>query len=191
MFKWILTKFFSYTEKNKLNKIINKLKIFGKFSELHTDIKIRFPERVAIGSYVYIGPNAEINGLGKVNIGSGVIIGPNIFIHSANHRFKEANFIPYDQFHDFREVIIEDNVWIGANVSIAPGSHIGEGCIVAMGCVVSGVIPPLSIVAGNPCKIISQRNAIHYDLLKNKNAIYLKAKKECVIEPDYTTGFDM
>ncbi|SHL15721.1 acyltransferase [Flavobacterium xanthum] len=74
-------------------------------------------------------------------------------------------------------------------MSIALGSHIGEGSIVAMGCVVSGKIPALSIIAGNPCKVISQRDKNNYEENKKKGAIYLKAKKQGLISPEYHHGF--
>lgn len=152
------------------------MKSIGQSCDINLKTTFINPENIEIGSYVYIGPNANINGLGKVSINSGTIIGPNINIHSANHNFRKAKFIPYDETFDYRPVKIGENVWIGGNVIIVPGTEIGEGCIIGAGTVVSGKIPALSIVVGNPAKIIDKRDDKHYFDLKEKDKIYLKAK---------------
>ncbi|WP_067146659.1 acyltransferase [Pseudotamlana agarivorans] len=169
--------------KIKIYRIKGKLKHFGDLNDIHSSIKIAFPSSVHIGSYVYIGPNADINGLGDVEIHDGVIIGPNLVIHSANHTYVNSKYIPYDETFDFKKVTIEENVWIGGNVIITPGSHIGEGSIVGAGCVVSGTIPPLSVIIGNPCRIIKTRDSNHYYKLKSEGAIYLKNKFIKKIKP--------
>ncbi|MEJ8605877.1 acyltransferase [Riemerella anatipestifer] len=171
--------YYSYRLKKKIKKIQN----IGDNNDLSKDIIIYYPERVSIGSNIYIGPNAEINGLGEVEIRSGVIIGPNLVIHSANHNYKDAKYLPYDETFVFKKVVINENVWIGGNVIITPGSIIGEGCIIGAGCVVSGNIPPLSIVVGNPCRVIKSRDKEHYYRLKEQGYIYLKYKKEKKLQP--------
>ena len=110
-------------------------------------------------------------------------------MHSANHNYKDSKYIPYDETFDFRKVTIGENVWIGGNVIITPGSTIGEGCIIGAGCVVSGIISPLSIVVGNPCKIIKTRDFNHYYKLKSENKIYLKEKIEKKLKPNIDDKF--
>lgn len=53
-----------------------------------------------------------------------------------------------------RDIIVEEDVWLGINVTLLNGTHIGRGCIVGAGCVVSGEWPPYSVIVGNPAKII-------------------------------------
>lgn len=180
MFSEKLDKFFL---KLRLKKRLKQLRQLGENYDIHYKTVIYYADRVSIGDNVYIGPNAEINGLGQVEIYSGVIIGPNLIVHSANHRFREAKSIPYDEYFDFKKVTICENVWIGGNVIITPGSEIGEGCIIGAGCVVSGKIPPLSIVVGNPCQIIKSRDKEHYEKLKDENQIYLKLKTKNKLKP--------
>lgn len=183
----LVEKFFLIRNSKKLKNIKNKFLSIGENCQLQSDIIVSFPEKLSLGRNVYIGPNATLNALGGIEIESGVIIGPNAFILSANHRFKNANYLPYDQYHVFKKVIIKENVWIGANVCIAPGSTIGEGAIIGMGTVISGEIPPLSIVVGNPCKIIGEREKLHYEELKKSGKIYLEGKAKGLIAPDYHT----
>jgi len=69
-------------------------------------------------------------------------------------------------------VTICDFVWCGANVTILPGVIIGEGVIVGAASVVTKDIPPLSIVAGSPAKIISVRDRERYEKLKAAETFY-------------------
>ncbi len=174
-------------QNRKLQIIRSKFLRIGENCQLQNDIIISVANRISLGNDIYIGNGATLNGLGGVTIEDGVIIGPNVFIHSANHRFRDAEYLPYDQFHVFKEVVIKENVWIGANVCITPGTVIGEGAIVGMGTVLHGEIPAYSIVAGNPYKIIGKRDERHYNDLKKKDSNYLRAKKNGIITPDYST----
>ncbi|MCG8236930.1 acyltransferase [Tenacibaculum finnmarkense] len=177
---------FNMLKKYKFRKTLKRLSIYGDFNDISLDTLFVFPDKIKIGSYIYIGPNASINGLGGVEIKNGTIIGPNLIIHSANHNFKNPKSIPYDENFEYRKVIIGENVWIGGNVIITPGSTIGEGCIIGAGAVVSGKIPPLSIVIGNPCQIIKKRDEEKYYSLKEQGFIYMKLKKELkTVQPNY------
>lgn len=62
---------------------------------------------------------------------------------------------PHGEMYSF-EVIIEDNVWIGGNVSICPGVRIGANSVIGAGSVVIKDVPPNTIAAGNPCKAIRE-----------------------------------
>ena len=59
-------------------------------------------------------------------------------------------------------------MWIGTNVIILPGTHIGEGAIIQAGAVVHGEIPPMAIAGGNPAKVFAWRDREHYEELKAK-----------------------
>lgn len=185
----MINKFYTYIKKTFNFYRIKVLKSRGLKMGVNTTlcapIQIAFAHKLIIADNVYIGPNASIHALGGVSIGSGTIIGPNLVIHSANHNYKLAKAIPYDETFDLRKVTIEENVWIGGNVIIVPGAHIGEGAIIGAGSVVAGNIPPLSIVIGNPAKVIKYRDREHYNKLKQNNQIYYKLKSEGVLTPNY------
>lgn len=179
----------SFFYKLRLRKTLKNLKQLGENCEIHYLTSIFCSNRLSLGSDIYIGPNAEINALGGIEIKNGVIIGPNLIIHSANHRFRNAKSIPYDEFFEFKKVIINENVWIGGNVIITPGSEIGEGCIIGAGTVISGKIPPLSIVVGNPCKVIKSRDKEEYHKLKEEDKIYLRLKSQNHLLPQVNNGY--
>ncbi|MEV7663036.1 DapH/DapD/GlmU-related protein [Paenarthrobacter sp. NPDC089316] len=56
-----------------------------------------------------------------------------------------------------REVVIEDDVWIGARAIILPGVRVGRGSVVAAAAVVTKSVPPFSVVAGNPARVVKSR----------------------------------
>ena len=170
---FINNKIHSYKLKNiKSNRLSLK-------SQISKGFKIIRKDNLIIEDYVYIGPNSFISCFGKVTIKRGTIIGPRIVIHTANHNYiNEIKAIPYDSELLIKDVIIEENVWIGDSVIILPGITIGEGSIIAAGSVVVKDIPKFSIVGGNPAKVIKERPNIQ-DYLKNKELdnIYLKSKR--------------
>jgi|SRR5690606_5627847 len=175
---------------NKLNNYFNneihlyKLKsIRGRQlstkSKISKGFQILNKENLKIEDYVYVGPNAFISCFGKVLIKRGTIIGPRVIIHTANHNYiNDIKSIPYDKELLVKDVVIEENVWIGDSVIIVPGVTIGEGSVVAAGSVVVKDIPKFSIVGGNPAKVIKERPNIS-DYIKNKELdnIYLKMKR--------------
>ena len=57
-----------------------------------------------------------------------------------------------------RAVIIEDDVWIGARVTILPGVHIGKGSVLGAGSVITADVPPYAVVGGNPARVLKYRN---------------------------------
>lgn len=116
------------------------------------------PEQVTIGDNVFIGPRFHIAAY-KLEIGTNVMIGPNILIECSNHKYDKIG-IPMYFYRDEKirhPVKIGDDVWIGGNVTILPGVHIGDGCIVGAGSVVTRDLPQYTICVGNPCKPIKQR----------------------------------
>jgi len=95
---------------------------------------------------------------GGVHIGRHFHTGRGLTIFSTNHNYRSGTQIPYDDNDLPGPVVIKDFVWFGANVSVVPGVTIGEGAIVAMGAVVSKDVPPGAVVAGNPARVIGQRD---------------------------------
>jgi len=150
-----------YVEINALSKkgvsIGNNVSI-GKNSIIECTGVIReFGEGLKIGNNVGIAQNAFIQVRGYVEIGSNIMFGPGVSIYSENHTFKELDKLLIEQPTERRGVIIEDNVWVGANVSILDGVIIGEGSIIATGSVVTKSVDKFSIMGGIPAKLIKKR----------------------------------
>jgi acetyltransferase-like isoleucine patch superfamily enzyme len=112
---------------------------------------------LVIGDDVGIAQNCFIQVRGKVSIGSHVMFGPNVSIFSENHGFADLETPMIGQPTIRSEVIIEDDVWLGTHSVILAGVRIGKGSIIAAGALVNKDIPPYSIVAGVPGKVIKSR----------------------------------
>jgi maltose O-acetyltransferase len=117
---------------------------------------------IVFGSNVMISKNTIINtsstGKSKVIIGNNVLIAHNVLIIGGNHNISRID-IPIRLQGEGKQgnIIIEDDVWIGAGVIILTGIVIGKGSVVGAGSVVTKDVLPYSIVAGNPAKIIKKR----------------------------------
>lgn len=114
---------------------------------------LQIGDKTSFNSNVHI--NASIGG--TISIGSDCLLGPNVVIHSANHQFSRNDVPVREQGHVIADVIIEDNVWIGANAVIVAGVRIGTGAIVAAGAVVIADVEPYTLVGGVPAKLIRRR----------------------------------
>lgn len=107
---------------------------------------------VMIGNHTRIGLHNTI--IGPVEIGSHVNLAQGITVTALNHNFANAQKRIDEQGVSTIPVTIEDDVWIGANAVILPGVTIGNHCVVAAGAVVTKDVPPHSLVAGVPAKVI-------------------------------------
>lgn len=120
------------------------------------------------GKNLVIGYNSILScedGRG-IFIGDNVGIAANSYVRTANHRIDNVGIPILHQGHDFKtiafngseySIVIEDNVWIGAHSIILSGSHISTGSVISAGSVVSSFVPPYSVVAGNPGRVIKSR----------------------------------
>jgi chloramphenicol O-acetyltransferase type B len=127
-----------------------------------------FNNNVTLGNYVNIN-GCEILGGGNVEIGNYFHSGRFLQIITQNHRYENAESIPYDKVRIKKNVVIKDFVWIGQGVTIIPGVTIGEGAIIGANAIVTRDVPDLAIVGGNPAEIIKYRNKDEFYKLKSEN----------------------
>lgn len=109
---------------------------------------------VIIGDHTRIGLHNTI--IGPVDIGSHVNLAQGITVTALNHNFNDTDKRIDEQGVSTTPVTIEDDVWVGANAVILPGVTIGNHCVVAAGAVVTKDVPPHSLVAGVPAKVIKK-----------------------------------
>lgn len=109
---------------------------------------------VMIGDHTRIGLHNTI--IGPVIIGSHVNLAQGITVTALNHNFEDSEKRIDEQGVSTSTVIIEDDIWIGANAVVLPGVTIGHHSVVAAGAVVTKDVPPHSLVAGVPAKVIKQ-----------------------------------
>jgi acetyltransferase-like isoleucine patch superfamily enzyme len=112
---------------------------------------------LTVGNNSNIGPFAYIGCSGMITIGNNVMISPRVSIYAENHNFSSVDMTMKEQGVTRENVIIEDDCWIAANSVVLAGVTIGKGSIIAAGSVVTKNIPPYSIAAGVPAKVIKSR----------------------------------
>lgn len=132
--------------------------------------------RTVVTHSTYLGRNVNFNGMeilggGKVSIGDNFHSGRGCLIITENHNY-EGDAIPYDNTYILKDVEIGDNVWLGERVIVLGGVAIGEGAIIQAGSVVTKDIPKYAIAGGHPAKVFSQRNAEHYERLKQERRFH-------------------
>ena len=118
--------------------------------------KVGIDSRVTIaavdGGNIVIGNGAFINrgciavSRGNITIGDRCQLGPNVLLYDHDHKFGTEGLVPG---YKIGNIVIENNSWIGANVTILRDTHIGEGCVIGAGAVIRGNIPPHSLVTAD------------------------------------------
>mgnify|MGYP004654295765 FL=1 len=116
-----------------------------------------FALNIKIGNNSGIGKNSIVGAY--TQIGDNVMMGEACFIYARNHKTDRLDVPMCIQgFEEYRPVVISDDVWIGARVTILPGAKIGKGVIIGAGAVITGEIPDYAVVGGVPARIIKYRN---------------------------------
>lgn len=122
-----------------------------------------FAGGIDIGDNSSLNPYVVIYGQGGVIIGRDCRIASHTSIVAQNHKTHDINLPIREQGLEARGISIEDDVWIGANVTILDGSTIGKGAVIAAGAVVRGSVPPYAIVGGVPARVLKMRNEAAID----------------------------
>lgn len=107
---------------------------------------------VLVGEHSRIGLHNTI--IGPVTIGSHVNLAQGVVVSGLNHGFKQQDHRIDEQPVETRQIIIDDDVWIGANVTITAGVTIGSHSVIGAGSVVTKSIPANSVACGVPAKVM-------------------------------------
>lgn len=111
---------------------------------------------VIIGDRTRIGIGNTI--IGPVQIGNDIMFAQNVVLSGLNHGYQDITLPTHKQDVTTAEIIIEDEAWIAANSVIVAGVKVGRHAVIAAGSVVTKDVPPYSIAAGNPARVIKQYN---------------------------------
>ena len=106
---------------------------------------------------IYCGPYTVLYGHGGLRVGDDVMIAGQCMLIPANHKFNSLAAPIAAQGKSRQGIVIGDNVWLGCGVRILDGVNVGEGAVVAAGSVVTGDVPPRSVVAGVPGRLLKSR----------------------------------
>ena len=143
---------------NALGHPNNKVHIKDRVRlERGVDIRSLHDTHIIIDEDAYIGPYVVISGTGDIKIGKNCLIAPHCGIFANNHIFADPTRTIEEQGITRKGIVIEDDCWLGHNVTVLDGVIIGKGSIIGAGSVVSKNIPAFSIAVGTPARIIKNR----------------------------------
>lgn len=134
---------------------------FGEHSEIFPDVNFDYGCNIYIGERCYINFNTVFLDCASIHIGNDIFIGPNVSfltpIHPLIAEERKVHFTAKGNPYNYiiaKPITVEDNVWIGGDVSILPGVTIGRDSVIGAGSVVTKDIPSGVIAVGNPCRVI-------------------------------------
>jgi acetyltransferase-like isoleucine patch superfamily enzyme len=150
----------------------------GARTRLSLPVQLVGTERIALGSRVYFGPGCwllthepggrlevgddtsiagycVLSAATSVRIGRSVLFARNVYIADHRHGFELDGTPIIDQpLQEIRPVVVEDGAWLGQNVVLLPGVTVGRGAVVGANSVIREDVPPRSVVAGAPGRLV-------------------------------------
>ncbi len=124
-------------------------KRLGKNTWFETPFNCDYGQYIEIGENCYFNHHCSIGDGGKVIIGNNVIIGPYVGIYTAEHPLDAT--LRCEGWQSVQDIVIGNNVWIGANVTILAGVSIGDNAVIGAGSVVTKNISANTLAYGVPC----------------------------------------
>ncbi|UUN31033.1 acyltransferase [Streptomyces sp. FIT100] len=118
---------------------------------------VSLPPTLRMGRYAGIGEGARFLGPGAVSLGAHLSMGPECLFITGDHPVPKVGEKFCDHAPVSADIVVEEDVFLGARVTILPGVTIGRGAAVGAGSVVTKDVPPEVVVAGNPARMIRAR----------------------------------
>lgn len=126
----------------------------GQHSIIEPPFYCAYGQNIYIGDHVFLNVFCTILDCNEVRIGHHVMIGPAVQIYTAAHLLQVE--LRIQGWEVAKPIVIEDNVWLGGGAILLPGVRIGRNAVVGAGAVVSRDVPPDTVAAGNPARVIRE-----------------------------------
>ncbi len=126
----------------------------GKNVIIRPTVKIQFPWKLSIGDNSWIGDEAYLYNLSEIKIGANTVISQRSYLCAGSHDYTKKDF-PFI----LKPINVDDEVWVAANVFIAPGVSIGKGAVVGARSSIFKDLEGGYVYVGNPAKKIKKREA--------------------------------
>jgi putative colanic acid biosynthesis acetyltransferase WcaF len=124
----------------------------GQQVRIKPDVRVKFPWRLSVGDYVWIGENTWLDNLAPITIESHVCLSQDVYLCTGNHDWSDPDFklIP-------AAIHIEQGSWLAARAVVGPGVTVGFGAVLSLGSVTGRSLQPMTVYAGNPAQPVKQR----------------------------------
>lgn len=124
----------------------------GQGVRLKPGVKVKFPWRLSIGNYCWIGEDAWLDNVAAITLEDYVCLSQGVYLCTGNHDWSDVNFRLVSA-----SIYIEAGSWIAARATIGPGVTVGQGSVLCLGSVAGHSLEPMTIYAGNPAVAIKKR----------------------------------
>ena len=124
----------------------------GEHCVMRRGLRVTFPWKLEVGDHCWLGEDCWLLNLAPIRLGNHVVVSQRAFLCTGNHDWSDPAFGLIT-----RPITVHDGAWIGASAFVGPGVQIGEHCVVSAGSVVTTDLPPYTICAGNPCRVVKER----------------------------------
>ncbi len=124
----------------------------GRGVVIKNEVRVKFPWKLVVGDYCWLGEKVWIDNIDWVRIGSNVCVSQGALLLTGNHDYTRSD-MPYRN----APITIGDGAWIGAQATVCPGVTMGEGAVVGATASVVKDVAPWTVVGGNPARVIKER----------------------------------
>jgi acetyltransferase-like isoleucine patch superfamily enzyme len=152
--------------------------VVGRWVHLGDGNAIRCHEgNLRIGDKVVFGRSNTVNGFLDIEIGEATIVADWVYVCDFDHVYEDINVPIKDQGIVKTPVRVGPDCWVGTKVSVLRGATVGHGCVLAAHTVVRGDVPPMSVVAGVPGRVVKDRVAAYDAAAARREALADIARK--------------
>lgn len=152
----------------------SKLGYFGKNASLGIPTDLKNPKNIYLYDFARIGRRSTIMTMGdsKFIMKKGCLTAEGLTVVTSNHHQHIGKFLSGgNEDNVYKDIIVEEDVWIGINVTLLSGAHVGRGAIIGACSVVTKEIPPYAIAVGNPAKVIKFKWSIE-EIMEHERLLY-------------------
>lgn len=152
----------------------SKLGHFGYRARIGVPADLKCPKNIYLYEHARIGRRSTIMTMGdsKFIMKRESEAAEGLVVVTSNHKQKVGTFRESSNDDNmYRDIIVEEDVWLGINVTLLAGAHIGRGAICGAGCVVRKEVPPYAVVVGNPARIVKFKYSID-DIIRHEEILY-------------------
>lgn len=124
----------------------------GRGVIIRPSVRVTYPWKLTIGDHAWIGDGVELYTLDFINIGANAVVSQGSYLCTGSHDYTVPSF---DMVTG--PIVVEAEAWVASQVFVMPGLTIGRGAVVAVRSLVVRDVPPMSIVMGQPGRVVGKR----------------------------------